>query len=469
MIIAVVGSGGKTARIHKLAEDYRKKGKKVLVTTTTHMFAEEDCELSGNVERIIKKLEDCGYCIAGLPAEGGKMKSLDEVTYEKICQFAEVVLVEADGSKGLPVKFPSEREPVIPKNAEEIHIVTGVSAIGKRLGDVCHRKELVMQCLEEKEDTILTATHLQTLVKRAYEEPLIKKHPDKKIKICAGQVNTLYERVVSKFLEEGRDVSIVKPEWFETKPKLVVLGAGHVGKEIANLGKYLDFEVTVIDDRDDFVKKEDLSEVDEIYCHDFDTVEEVFPNVDNAFYVVVTRGHAADRICLEKILNREYAYLGMIGSRKKIDATYDILRKKGFSKEQLEKIHAPIGLKIGARTPREIAMSVAAELILEKNKIYSSTLNEELAVTKEQGVLCIILEKHGSSPRGEGSMMLVTQNGIIGSIGGGILECKVIEAARETSRIKEEVFKLSNEESASQGMICGGSNKILFVPMKYEI
>ena len=129
MIIAVVGSGGKTTRIHKLAEDYRKKGKKVLVTTTTHMFAEEDCELSGNVERIIKKLEDCGYCMAGLPAEGGKMKSLDEETYEKICQFAEVVLVEADGSKGLPVKFPSEREPVIPKNAEEIHIVTGVSAI----------------------------------------------------------------------------------------------------------------------------------------------------------------------------------------------------------------------------------------------------------------------------------------------------------------------------------------------------
>jgi xanthine dehydrogenase accessory factor len=242
MVIAVVGSGGKTTRIHKLAEEYRNVGKKVLVTTTTHMFMEEDCDLSGNVESIKNALDSCGYCMAGLPAEHEKIQSLPETVYKEVCDYADIVLVEADGSRGLPVKYPSEKEPVIPENAEEIQIVTGLSAIGKPLGSVCHRKELVMQCLGESEDTILTAAHLQTLVKKGYEEPLKEKYSEKKVKVCAGQVNTLYERVAAQFFREGKDVSVINPGWFETKPKLMILGGGHVGSQVAYLGKYLDFD-----------------------------------------------------------------------------------------------------------------------------------------------------------------------------------------------------------------------------------
>ena len=85
LVIAVVGSGGKTTKIHQLTEQYRKEGNKVFVTTTTHMYREEGCILSGNVEEIIQRLNDCGYCMAGMPAEHEKMKVLPPDVYEEIC------------------------------------------------------------------------------------------------------------------------------------------------------------------------------------------------------------------------------------------------------------------------------------------------------------------------------------------------------------------------------------------------
>ena len=81
----------------------------------------------------------------------------------------------------------------------------------------------------------------------------------------------------------------------------------------------------------------------------------------------------------------------------------------------------------------------------------------------------MITKKSGSSPRGEGSMMLVTEKGIMGSIGGGILEKSVIEAAKGVKQICKETFSLSNEESRSLGMICGGTNEILFIPLNKYI
>ena len=176
VVIAVVGSGGKTTRIHQLTEEYRKNNKKVLVTTTTHMYREKGCDLSGNADEIIEKLKNCGYCMAGLPAEDGKIKALSEDVYEEVCKYADIVLVEADGSKGKPVKFPAEHEPVIPKNVNEIHIVTGLRAIGKPVKEVCHRKELVKACLGISDDTILTEEHLQILVQKGYVEPLKKQY-----------------------------------------------------------------------------------------------------------------------------------------------------------------------------------------------------------------------------------------------------------------------------------------------------
>ena len=182
-VIAVVGAGGKTTRIHNLTKQYREEGKRVLVTTTTHMYREEGCILSGNVEEIIQRLDTCGYCMAGMPTEEGKMKELSKEVYETICDFAEVVLVEADGSKGYPVKYPAEHEPVIPDNVTEIQVVMGLRSIGHPVGEVCHRKELVMKCLKVTEDTLLTKDHLDTLVMEGYVKPLGKQYPKAYIEI----------------------------------------------------------------------------------------------------------------------------------------------------------------------------------------------------------------------------------------------------------------------------------------------
>jgi len=191
LVIAVVGSGGKTTRIHRLTEEYRKIGKRVLVTTTTHMYREDGCVLSGKVDEIIERLESYGYCMAGMPAEEGKMKALTLEIYEAVCEYADVVLVEADGSKGMSVKFPAEHEPVIPDNVNEIHIVTGLCAVGKPLKEVCHRKELVQECLGVSEDTILTKEHLEILLQKGYMEPLKKEYPKVTLKIWPNDYKKL--------------------------------------------------------------------------------------------------------------------------------------------------------------------------------------------------------------------------------------------------------------------------------------
>lgn len=191
VVIAVVGSGGKTTRIHQMTKTYREAGEKVLVTTTTHMYREEGCVLSGIADEIIGRLNFYGYCMAGMPAEDGKIKALTLEIYEAVCEHADIVLVEADGSKGMPVKFPAEHEPVIPNNVNEIHIVTGLCAVGKPLKEVCHRKELVQECLGVSEDTILTEAHLKILLQKGYIEPLGKKYPKATLKIWLNDYKKL--------------------------------------------------------------------------------------------------------------------------------------------------------------------------------------------------------------------------------------------------------------------------------------
>ena len=106
-ITAVVGAGGKTTYIKKKAEEYTMLGKKVLVTTTTHMMREEDTLVSDDADEIIKVLIENSYVMAGRSC-GEKIQALSEETYRKVSEYADVVLVEADGSKHMPIKFPEE-------------------------------------------------------------------------------------------------------------------------------------------------------------------------------------------------------------------------------------------------------------------------------------------------------------------------------------------------------------------------
>ncbi len=175
-IIAVVGAGGKTSLIHQLASEFLSRGEKVFVTTSTHMLIEADTLLTDKAEEIIAKLEGDGYAMAGIQ-EGVKIKELSEKTYKKVCEHADVVLIEADGSKHMPLKFPGDNEPVIYENVTDIIIVWGKHALGKPAKEVCHRLELTKSCLGITDDTLITMEHAKKLVQKGYVEPLGKKYP----------------------------------------------------------------------------------------------------------------------------------------------------------------------------------------------------------------------------------------------------------------------------------------------------
>ena len=175
MIRAFVGAGGKTTLIHEQAAQFRAEGKRVFVTTSTHMFMEPDTVLSDDPEVILGELNRTGYVMAGIP-EGEKIRSLSPGTYKKVCAHADVVLIEADGSNRKPIKFPNSTEPVLYENVEEIVVVCGLQALGSPLMEAAHRPELVKACLGAEDDTLITLEHIAKLVMEGYLRPLQKEY-----------------------------------------------------------------------------------------------------------------------------------------------------------------------------------------------------------------------------------------------------------------------------------------------------
>jgi len=462
MIIAVVGSGGKTTLIKKLASRYRSEGKTVLITTTTHMFVEEDTLLTDDAGAIIHAIKETGYAMAGIP-DGEKIKPLSQETFDTACTCADVVLVEADGSKCLPLKYPNATEPVIPNHTDEIIVVCGLNAIGQKAKDVCHRLELVKACLGIADETMITASHVQKLVTEGYLKPLRAAYPKAKISVRPRHDGSLYQRAIASLLENEQDVSMLRKEWFCPQPKLILCGGGHVSREVAAFAHRLDFSVTVIDERPDAVTRDRFPTADTLICDCYDNLKNYLE--PDACYVVVTPDHKADLQCVSTILPTGYRYLGMIGSRKKVASTIENLRNAGFSQKQIDSIFAPIGLPIGAVTPAEIALSILAQIIREKNKTHAASADKALLEVTEPGVLCIITEKHGSAPRGVGSIMFVGEEKVLGSIGGGEPEYLAICHAREDPGFGLKEYALNNTAPNGLDMICGGRIKVLFIPV----
>jgi len=156
-------------------------------------------------------------------------------------------------------------------------------------------------------------------------------------------------------------------------PRLVIAGAGHVGRAVARLGKLLDFSVTVIDDRPEFANSENIPEADEIVVGDIgESVGNIEDSSDN-YFVIVTRGHRNDAEALRAAVRRPAAYVGMIGSGRKIEIMRGEFLENGWAtSEEWAKVHAPIGLEIGSKTVEEIAVSIAAELVLVRAKARES-------------------------------------------------------------------------------------------------
>jgi len=148
-------------------------------------------------------------------------------------------------------------------------------------------------------------------------------------------------------------------------PELLIVGAGHIARPLCTLGKMLGFRVTVVDDRPEYVDRSWFPDADGLAVIDFsDPFKQV--NVRAGGYVVlVTRGHKYDYDCILELLEMDVplAYLGMIGSRRRVRAAFEALVADGVEPKRLQGVHAPIGLDIGAETPAEIALAIAAEIV----------------------------------------------------------------------------------------------------------
>ena len=147
-------------------------------------------------------------------------------------------------------------------------------------------------------------------------------------------------------------------------PRLVIAGAGHVGRAVAHLGGLLDFEVTVVDDRPEYANPGRFPDAARIVVDDIGQAVAEFPVDRDTYVVIVTRGHSRDAEALRACVRSDAAYIGMIGSRRKVRLTREEFLNKGWaSPEEMARVHSPIGLEIGSRTVDEIAVSIAAELV----------------------------------------------------------------------------------------------------------
>ena len=260
-------------------------------------------------------------------------------------------------------------------------------------------------------------------------------------------------------------------EHLKRQAHLVICGGGHVSQQVIKLAGKVGFHVTVLEDRPYFADRAREAGADLVLCDAFEKSLQGIAGTPDTYFLVVTRGHRFDRACLEQILKKPYAYVGMMASRGRSALLKKQMAGDGFDRKALDEMHTPVGLSIHAETPEEIAVSIVAELIQIKNQTkktagYDSLLMEYLTGVKEQGqpkVLATIIARRGSAPRSIGTKMLVLGDGrIIGTIGGGCMESEVqhqclrlLREENEKSRIVCADMTVSQAED--EGMVCGGT------------
>lgn len=145
--------------------------------------------------------------------------------------------------------------------------------------------------------------------------------------------------------------------------EVLIVGAGHIAVPLAKMAKLLEFEVTVLDDRASFANRERFPEADRVISGNIEGVLRQYPVGPSTHLVLVTRGHQLDEEALKVVIGKGAAYLGMIGSRRRVKEVFRHLRDAGVPEDLIRRVHAPIGLDIGAETPAEIATAVMGEIV----------------------------------------------------------------------------------------------------------
>jgi xanthine dehydrogenase accessory factor len=199
-----------------------------------------------------------------------------------------------------------------------------------------------------------------------------------------GMKNSLAEnrpvllRSEEKIFFEDAEETLIFMEPVHPLPHLLIAGAGHIGRAVSHLGRLLDFEVTVVDDRPEFACREKLPEADHIIVDDIGRAIQDIPIASDTYVVIVTRGHRNDADTLRECIHSEAAYIGMIGSARKTELMRKRFLQEGWATPaQFDRVFAPIGIDIPSKTVQEIAVSIAAQLVLvrhQKQKNVKDTL-----------------------------------------------------------------------------------------------
>jgi xanthine dehydrogenase accessory factor len=162
--------------------------------------------------------------------------------------------------------------------------------------------------------------------------------------ICGGQLDVFVEPVVPQ-------------------PRAFIFGAGHISKSLSRIASLAGFATVIIDNRESFANRERFPEADEVFAEEY---EEVFPKLsihESSYLIIVTRGHRDDLRVLRLAVATPARYIAMIGSKRKVIGVIKELEKEGIPRSVFERMYAPMGLEVGAISPEEIAVSVAAEMI----------------------------------------------------------------------------------------------------------
>ena len=284
-----------------------------------------------------------------------------------------------------------------------------------------------------------------------------------------------YARVTA----ESQDGKITVNEPLLPQERLIVLGGGHIALPVCEFAAKSGFSVYVADDRPDFANRRRFPLAAQVICDSFENSIRQLKITPYDYVVIITRGHVHDADCLREILpGVQPAYLGLIGSRRRVRGLMELLKEEGYSQENMERICTPIGLNIGAVTPGEIAISIMAEVVAYKRlpehgdpNRYCNDSDIEIDTVRylvenhDPKAIVTVIETKGSTPRGTGAKMAVSPLGqVTGSIGGGCSEAAVIKDAVRiigTGKYKLMDIDLTGEVAESEGMVCGGTMKVL--------
>jgi xanthine dehydrogenase accessory factor len=168
--------------------------------------------------------------------------------------------------------------------------------------------------------------------------------------------------------EKFSDTDFIYRERLGPKNELYIIGGGHCALALSDLMSKMDFRISIFDDRPDLNTLQKNEFADEIIIVDsYDRISEHIPSSSSAYVVVMTLGYKSDAVVIRSLMNKDFKYFGVLGSKAKMATLMKELKSEGLPAETLDKIHTPIGLPINSQTPEEIAISIAAEIISIKN------------------------------------------------------------------------------------------------------